>query len=165
MINFDAVDGLRGVVIVLLGFLLIVLGWRYIKAFKQLSLAQRLYIGALQCFILALAWDRYAYIVSDKGYVWSLAPLSIGLMLLFAYLMEPFAQTQTRLGHDPYTPERLDHSEEEARLRLENEELRDRLYEAIQRDNQNMLAMIEMESVIEECRRIEENRKRSNEYS
>lgn len=153
MISFDYLEGLRGIEVVVLSTVFVVFTIRYVRSFKEISSGQRLLFGSFLLYILTASWDTWNYFVRHSPFSWRVLPLIAALTLSFAYMLEPSSQTRRRYGQDPLAPEKGCSPQEAEALRLENQELRDRLYELISAENKLSLRVIELESENEQYRR------------
>lgn len=154
--TWDYLDGERFVVLMLTLGVIVAFAWKYAWGFRRMSLSQRVYVGSTLCFMITTAWDTGVLIGDDVPFSWRLVPLIGALLLAFVYLTEPRKITARRLGLDIYSPisEARMTVEEEQALLLENQELRDRLYEVINRENKQSLRIIELEMQIDNTRKV-----------
>jgi hypothetical protein len=104
MVEIDVVNWYRTVLLLALAYCMVALTVRYARAFKDISTAQKLYIGALLCFTLSPVIGNIESIIYGDGFRFRLIPSTVGLFLLFAYLMEPHKQNKKRWGREPYDP-------------------------------------------------------------
>lgn len=155
MVTFDFVNGLRGFIIIVTIFVLFMFTTRYIRAFKKLSRSQKLYIGSFILALITLTWDTWNYMWRDEEFSLRLVPYSVMLTLCFVYLLEPFSVARKRFGNEPYDPMDKDsfNTPIERDCALENEELRNKLYELSRRENsltiENMMLKTEVNTLKE----------------
>lgn len=156
MIDIDFLVGLRTLTVVVLGIVLVVFTTRYLRAYREISTSQRLYIGAMLLFTLTLGWDTLIFLAEDTSFSWRLLPLLAGLSLCVAYLVEPYQAARRRFGKEIYDP--MGASEEERAMATEIAELKDQLYQALRRENKAELRALDLETYIENQRRHEADR-------
>lgn len=104
VIELDLVNWYRTVLFLGLIYCFLALAARYIRAFRHMSHAQKLYIGALLCLVLSPVVGNIESVIYQDGFRWRLVPSTVGMFLLYSYLMEPLDQAKKRWGREPYEP-------------------------------------------------------------
>lgn len=104
MVTFDLLEFYRVVLALALLYCVAVGGYRYVRAFKDLSRAQKLYLGASFALLLSPMVGNIEANIFEDGWRWRLIPTTVGVILFFIYLMEPFDHARRRFGRNPFDP-------------------------------------------------------------
>jgi hypothetical protein len=80
----------------------IVLIWRTIRHWRGLSHGQKLFHVGLEFILLASLWDVFNLWVHDIHFSYRGVPYSLGILLLFVYILEPKRSYIKRVGIEPY---------------------------------------------------------------
>lgn len=143
--EIDPLEASRISMVLMTAVVFILSATRYMRSFRQMLTGPRLYFAASLCFFVTVAWDTMDMLADHADFSLRMLPYSVGLVLSFIYLSEPFSSARRRLGSDSLTPE----SDEILNLRTENAELKDRLYLCLQDDNSAKLRVMSLETTIE----------------
>lgn len=81
---------------------LLVLVWRTVRHWHGLSHGQKLFHTGLEMILLASLWDIYDLWVHDIHFSYRGVPYSLGILLLFVYVLEPKRSYIKRVGLEPY---------------------------------------------------------------
>ena len=81
---------------------LIVLVWRTVQHWRGLSQGQKLFHLGLECILLSALWDVYDLWVNDINFSGRGVPYTLGVLLLYVYILEPKRSYIKRLGIEPY---------------------------------------------------------------
>lgn len=125
-------DSVRAFVILVIAATLVLTFVRYVKLIRHFSRSLQLFMWAMFFLLVTVAWDTGVLIANADPFSWRMLPLAIGLSLLVIALAEPRDAVQRRYGHKP------DELNRDIQLRaalIENQELNDKLYEALRREN------------------------------
>ena len=104
MIEFDLLAFYRTVLVFALAYCAVVGGYRYIRAYNDLSRGQKFYLGASLALLMSPVVGNIEALFYADGWRWRLIPSTIGVILFFIYLMEPFDHARRRFGREPFDP-------------------------------------------------------------
>ena len=101
MNHFEVIDWVRSVnaLFGLVCFVLLIA--RLISTWAKLADGQRMLFSSLLCFMVSTAWRSLEQILSDARPSYAILVQTVGLMMFFAYLVEPRSRYRGRLGRNP----------------------------------------------------------------
>lgn len=110
---------------------LLVMIVRFVKLHEYFSRTMKLLMAAMALLVITVTWDTLMLILLDAEFSWRMAPLALAMALCIAALAEPPESLRKRYqGNASFNRDTRLKTQE-----LEIAELRDRLYEALRRDN------------------------------
>lgn len=123
--------GFRFFIIAVTGLILFLMAVRYLKLAQFFSRSLKFFMYALFSLLVAVAWDTAVLVANDDPFSWRMLPVLLALVLCVAAL----AETPEALQRRRNATGELNRDVQLKALKLENNELSDKLYDSLRREN------------------------------
>ena len=123
-------DSIRVFMALVTGVLLILMVVRFLKLFKNFSRTLRLFMFSMFFLLITAAWDTLVLISNEDPFSMRMVPYALGLTFAVMALAEPPEALRRR-----YRTDTLDRDGQLKAMNIEISELKDKLYDALRREN------------------------------